>query len=218
MEFIKYNFGPELLKTNVDLNLCSELLNAGKNQMSIDSKLDSITFNSSYYYNSETLLSFKDRIIVYIEKYINEVSKIRNLKPYDFKYHLEDLWINFQKSKDFNAPHTHSSDISFVIYVDMPEKIQMEHSVKRGFKNGSISFLYGQNLKKSNINSSEFNSIVNSYISPITQISHLPSTGEMFIFPSYLMHYVAPFFSIDVDRVSVAGNINLINNNKKTLL
>ena len=99
----------------------------------------------------------------------------------------------------------------------MPDDIKKEKSVDRGFPNGSITFNYGQNLKKFNRNDLEFTEILNSYISPITQITHLPVTGEMFIFPSYLMHFVAPFFSKNIERISVAGNVTLISNKNNLL-
>jgi len=218
MEFTKYNFGPELMSVNIDLELCDELLTIGKNELLINEKIKSISFDSSFKYTSQNVSYFKDKIFVYIENYIKEIGTYRNLPSYSFKYHLEDLWINFQKTKDFNAPHQHASDISFVIYIDIPEKIKLENSINRGFKNGSISFMYGQNLKKYDPNNFTFTNAVNSFISPITQISHLPSNGEMFIFPSYLSHYVSPFFTNDVERISVAGNINLVDGNKKTIL
>lgn len=99
----------------------------------------------------------------------------------------------------------------------MPDEIKNEKTIKRGFQNGSISFLYGQNVKKFDSNAQEFSNTVNSYMSPITQINHSPITGEMFIFPAYLMHYVSPFFTKDVERISVAGNVSLIDNKKSII-
>ena len=217
MEFTKYNFGPELMRTNVDLDLCKELISIGKSEILIDNKLDSITFDSSYKYSSENLNYFKNRISAYIKNYIKEVEKVRNLNPFDFKINIEDLWINFQKSRDFNSPHFHAYDLSFVIYADMPDEIKTEKNINRGFENGSITFLYGQNIKKFDSSAQEFSNTLNSYISPITQINHTPSIGEMFIFPAYLMHYVSPFFTKDIERISVAGNVSLIDNKKSII-
>ena len=217
MEFTKYNFGPELMRTNVDLDLCKELISIGKSEILIDNKLDSITFDSSYKYSFENVNYFKNRISVYIKNYIKEIQKVRNLNPFDFGINIEDLWINFQKSRDFNSPHFHAYDLSFVIYVDMPDEIKTEKNINRGFENGSITFLYGQNVKKFDSSAQEFSNTLNSYISPITQINHTPSTGEMFIFPAYLMHYVSPFFTKDIERISVAGNVSLIDNKKSII-
>ena len=40
----------------------------------------------------------------------------------------------------------------------------------------------------------------------ITYQSIHPKEGDMFIFPAWLKHYVAPFYS-DVTRISVSGNV-----------
>ena len=45
-------------------------------------------------------------------------------------------------------------------------------------------------------------------LSPINHFVHQPKTGEMFIFPSTLRHYVLPFYS-DVVRKSISGNYRL---------
>ena len=37
--------------------------------------------------------------------------------------------------------------------------------------------------------------------------SHFPEVGDLFIFPAWLKHYVAPF-KADVERISVSGNIS----------
>ena len=42
-------------------------------------------------------------------------------------------------------------------------------------------------------------------------ISIPPRTGEMYIFPALLQHWVCPFKS-DVTRISVSGNVAQINN------
>lgn len=217
MEFTNYSFGPLLMKTCVDLDLCKELINTGKNQSNMGEYLSSVTFENSINYTPENILFFKNKIVKYINEYVKELSKYRKLEEYNFIYNLEELWINFQKHRDFNAPHFHAFDISFVIYVDIPEEIKNEKNVLRGFPNGSITFTYGQNLKRSDRKSS-FNEVLNSYISPITQVTHLPSTGEMFIFPSYLNHYVAPFFTENIERISVAGNVSLLDGKNRSFI
>ena len=54
---------------------------------------------------------------------------------------------------------------------------------------GSLSFVYGEGSRQA-----------------ITYQSILPNENDMFIFPAWVKHYVAPFYS-DVTRVSVSGNI-----------
>jgi hypothetical protein len=73
MEFKKYNFGPELMSVNVDMQLCEELLLVGKNEQLINEKIKSISFNSSFKYSSENVSYFKDRIFVFIENIILKI-------------------------------------------------------------------------------------------------------------------------------------------------
>lgn len=217
MQFIKHPFGPELYKTSISSEFYKKLLETNKNEIKLNGKIKSTSIES-YQYSYEDIQLYKEEIFYYIDGYIKEVQKIRNLKPYNFKYNLDELWINYQKTKDNIQPHFHAYDISFVIYLNIPDEIKKEKSPFRGTPNGSITFSYGQNIKKFNKNELEFFEILNSYTAPITQYTELPSMGDMFIFPSYLMHYVSPFLSENVERISISGNISLINNNQKNII
>jgi len=55
---------------------------------------------------------------------------------------------------------------------------------------GGIQFLYGEGNRRA-----------------ITYMSEVPQTGDMFIFPAWLKHWVSPFRS-DVTRISVSGNVH----------
>jgi len=107
---------------------------------------------------------------------------------------VSDLWCNFQKANEFNPPHDHTGTLSFVIYLKAPEIMRTEceahQKVKTGAGPGCISFFLADSDSK--------NSII--------QHSFLPMTGDCFIFPAWLKHWVYPFKS-DCTRVSVSGNV-----------
>jgi hypothetical protein len=107
---------------------------------------------------------------------------------------VTDLWCNFQKANEFNPPHDHSGTLSFVIYLKVPELMQKEcaehQKVKTSAGPGCISFFLADSDKKNSI----------------TQNSFLPVTGDCFIFPAWLKHWVYPFKS-DCTRISVSGNV-----------
>ena len=109
----------------------------------------------------------------------------------DPKYHLEKLWCNFQKKNEFNPPHSHSGELSFVIYLKVPEELKEENKKYNGLSAGpgGITFLYGQ---------------AEDYT--ISNHSFFPSEGDMYIFTAYLKHCVYPYES-DCVRVSVSGNV-----------
>ena len=106
---------------------------------------------------------------------------------------LNSLWVNYQKKHEWDPPHTHDSDISFVIWLDIPEEIHKEHKEHEWKANhqgpGVIVFQYGHQ---------EYFNVHNTWI--------MPNSGDVAIFPSHLQHYVHSFQS-DVTRISMSGNI-----------
>tara|TARA_R100000664_G_scaffold1610_4_gene4128 strand:+ start:3391 stop:4077 length:687 start_codon:yes stop_codon:yes gene_type:complete len=119
------------------------------------------------------------------QKWKNEKYKI---KPH---YVLTSLWVNFMKKHEYNPPHDHADQLSFVIFLDVPSEIKEEAKTFKGQSGGpgSLSFVYGEGNRQA-----------------ITYQSIIPQNRDMFIFPSWLKHYVAPFYS-DVTRISVSGNV-----------
>ena len=119
------------------------------------------------------------------QKWKNETYKV---KP---EYILNSLWINYMKKNEYNPPHDHSDYLSFVIFLKVPEEITKEQDafVGNSAGPGSLSFLYGEGNRQS-----------------ITYQSVKPKERDIFIFPAWIKHYVAPFYS-DVTRITVSGNI-----------
>jgi len=113
--------------------------------------------------------------------------------PYERKpeYMLTALWVNYMKQHEFNPPHDHSDQLSFVIFLKMPEEISKEQKEYKGKSGGpgSLAFLYGEGNRQA-----------------ITYQSIHPKENDMFIFPAWMKHYVSPFYS-DVTRISVSGNV-----------
>jgi len=106
-------------------------------------------------------------------------------------YNLESLWANFQGPGDFNPPHSHGGALSWVIYLQIPDELTEENKKYKGTSAGpgGITFSYGDGPRE-----------------VITYQTFLPQTGDMYIFPAWLQHWVYPFKS-DVERISVSGNV-----------
>ena len=81
--------------------------------------------------------------------------------------------------------------MSWVIYLDIPEVLKFENSKYKGRSAGpgGITFIYGDGPRES-----------------VTHHSFVPKSGDMYIFPAWLKHWVYPFKS-DCTRISVSGNI-----------
>ena len=144
-------------------------------------------------YAYENRADYVNEISQFLTVYDEAYQKFKNEK-YQVKpeYLLNSLWVNYMKKNEYNPPHDHSDYLSFVIFLKVPEEItkEQEDFVGNSAGPGSLSFLYGDGNRQS-----------------ITYQSVKPKDRDIFIFPAWIKHYVAPFYS-DVTRISVSGNIS----------
>ena len=196
---MKYTFpywGPFVMETKVDQEFVDILLEKGKEsrEKNLDhrSKLAGMIDNEYYYEDFGDW--FVPKFTPYIHAYIEglQTSWEVDIKPIK-ECITTSLWLNYQKAKEYNPPHHHEGDLSFVIYLQVPDEIKKENEKMQGVHNnegpGMIVFDYGIDMPLS----------IGSY-------STLPRVGDLFIFPAWLTHYVHAFKS-DVERISVSGNI-----------
>ena len=108
------------------------------------------------------------------------------------KFELIALWINYMKENEYNPPHTHNGQVTWVIFLETPDlDKERDAYVGRSVGPGALTFHYGEaTFPKWNIN----------------QITYNPMPGEMWIFPTLLEHSVIPFKTPGT-RVSVSGNL-----------
>jgi len=213
MEF--YRFGPLLGKTIINEELRLELLETGIIQIINARNNLAGHIENEKDYSIELRKKFEPKIMGYIDDYIEIASNEKNLIKLKYKSILNSLWINRQIESEHNPPHYHrNGQISFVIYLDFPKEIQIEKPLYKDLYPGSIQFFYGLNTDiDTDYNSNTF---IKKILSPKDSITHIPVTGEMFIFPSYLMHYVSPFYTKGIERISVSGNISIVDIKTKT--
>ena len=195
---LKYHFfywGPYLFKTFFDLKQCKELLNKGKKlKKEANAKLAGVIKKELEFTKDDQLWFAKkanNHFLAYLESSNNWYGrKIAN------KLNLENLWINFMKKGEFNPPHSHTGDLSFVIFLQVDDDLKKENKEYVGTSGGpgSISFHYGFSVEDSK---KELNISTNRFF---------PQTGDMFIFPATLPHWVYPFQS-NSTRISVSGNL-----------
>lgn len=210
-------FGPPVFVTTITEEFRSELLLEGKKQKEDARNTLAGFIEDEKKYSSFLINKFSVNILEKIKEYIEYIRIDRGIEYKNYKTILNSLWINTQKSGEHNPPHRHSNgQVSFVIYLNFPEEIRNEQAFSsRTYQPGTISFLYGNNTQ---LDLNEENHFINKLLSPIDLNEHNPKNGEMIIFPSYLMHYVSPFYSDGVERISVSGNINIVQSNIKTII
>jgi hypothetical protein len=145
----------------------------------------------------------KKYIDVFLFERINPVQLARMEKFIDHRslsFEFTGMWLNKQRRLEYNSPHTHSGDISFVYYPYIPEEIAHEEPFGTGVGKGQIVF----QADAPHVRHADWD--IKDWLACRTAYTVQPKTGDMFIFPSWLQHWVE-CFQTDTIRYSVSGNI-----------
>ena len=188
-----FNWGPCVIKLKIKDEFKKLLLDEAKNNtLDYRNKLAGILDHETGY-NDKSKAKILPMLSSYLGVYDQAYQRYVN-KPYEKmpEYVLSALWINHQKPNEFNPLHDHAGALSFVIYLDIPEALKKEHAEYKGKScgPGGIQFIYGNGPRDA-----------------ITYMSFMPEEGDMYIFPAWLKHWVAPYKS-DCTRISVSGNFH----------
>jgi hypothetical protein len=109
---------------------------------------------------------------------------------------LMKSWVNFQKKYEYNPAHVHDGILSFVLYIDIPYKIEDERKLGPGS---------GSNSPDSGCFHFHYNSSMG-FLMRKTIDTDITMNNTLIMFPAALTHSVSPFFSSDEYRISVSGN------------
>ena len=188
-----FNWGPCVVKVKITDELKKLLLTeARKNKLDFTDKLAGI-LDKETGYSDESKTLIVPEISKYLGVYDQMFEKFIN-KPYQKRPHyvMTALWINYQKKNVFNPPHDHDGKLSFVIYLQIPDELKKENANYKGKScgPGGIQFVYGDGPRDC-----------------VTYQSFMPEENDMYIFPAWLKHWVAPYKS-DCIRISVSGNVH----------
>ena len=188
-----FNWGPCVIRMKIS-NTFKELLisESKKNKMDFRDKLAGIMDHETGYGEESKkiiLPQLSQCLGVYNQAYERYVMKPFDKQP---EYVLASLWINHQKRNEFNPPHDHDGKLSFVTYLSIPEKLKKENKEYTGKScgPGGIQFIYGNGPRDC-----------------VTYMSFFPEENDIFIFPAWLKHWVAPYKS-NCTRISVSGNVH----------
>ena len=188
-----FNWGPCVVKMKITDSFKELLLSeAKKNKLDYTDKLAGI-LDKETGYSEESKAKVVPYMAQYLGVYDQMFEKFVN-KKYEKKpeYVLSALWINYQKANEFNTPHDHDGKLSFVTYLQIPEELKKENKEYKGKScgPGGIQFIYGNGPRDC-----------------ISYMSFFPEENDMYIFPAWLKHWVAPYKS-DCTRISVSGNVH----------
>ena len=120
------------------------------------------------------------------------------------KLGIDAIWANVQRSGEVNPPHAHTGMFSFVIFTK--NELTFEKTIDNKFeKNVEYNTGYVQHASGHLVLSygeEHFFSWDKYFI--------WPEVGDIIMFPSWLRHFVYPHYEENKTRVSVAGNISVI--------
>ena len=200
VDYQHLNWGPYVMKTKMPDYIIKKLKTEGKKtKESYNHKLAG-HLDNQFLYPKNIQEWFYSEIQPIIVAYRNGHCKYHGIKDLNVDFRADDLWVNYMKAGDFNPIHTHGGDYSFVIFLDVPKKLEEEALKYEGTsaKPGTLMFEYTQQARPQWATTGHV----------IT-----PKTGDMFIFPALLQHWVCPYKS-KVTRISVSGNLRIINKDR----
>jgi uncharacterized protein (TIGR02466 family) len=187
-------FGPSIGKTKISKRFLNKL------NQEFDKKSDLKKTD----YSSELASQIKNEIKIsnnFIKKFLLKElrknikiflakEKVKNIK----EIRVLNLWVVRQFKGEYNPIHYHEGDLSGVGYLTLPKNMTKNILIKNKkiITNGTIDFINGQ---KAFLSNSIYNLV--------------PKTGDLIIFPNYLMHTAYPF-NINGERRSFSFNVKII--------
>tara|TARA_A100001391_G_scaffold38608_3_gene21387 strand:+ start:16299 stop:16880 length:582 start_codon:yes stop_codon:yes gene_type:complete len=126
--------------------------------------------------------------------YVKEVKIIKHLK-----LKQQDFWVNHMYKHEFNPAHSHSGLFSFILFIQIPYLIQDEMNNPKSKNSNSplsgfLQFLHLEQRSRGGIGEHNV---------PVDKTYE----GKGFIFPAFLKHVVYPFYTTDLPRITMSGNI-----------
>lgn len=195
MEIKHLYWGPCITRFQLEDSFCKELLQKGKKTRT-DHRSELVGFiEKEFKYTEFDKSWFVNNFKQYMLKHMEFLRKWHS-KPFQVNLRLNNLWINFMNSGESNPLHVHTGDLTFVIYLQIPEELKEENKQYKGTDDGgpgSIKFI--NDLKNEKL--------------CISRHSIFPKENECFIFPASLNHMVSSF-KTKAERISVSGNFYFI--------
>ena len=195
--FSYMNWGPFVYSTKFPDYITKKLLKEGKKARDSYNHALAGHLDHQYLYSKKVQEWFYKEIEPVVTSYRHQHCKFHGIEDLNVSFRAHDLWVNFMEPGDFNPVHTHSGDYSFVYFLDVPNKLIKERNAFKGTSGGPGCLLFEYGLHQRPKWST-------------TGAVIKPETGDFYMFPALLQHWVAPFKS-NCTRISVSGNLSIAN-------
>ena len=202
----------------IDTRLTEEEMNFLRDAISEENKEDVSKKLAGNISKSEEI---KDKDNWFYETTLKPLTERMFYRDWDvyYKYHVEkeeplpkfetsSLWVNYQRQYEFNPVHDHGGFYSFVIFVKIPTHWKEQHALSISANSNSphaSDFVFVRSEK-------------NSEMCFTTEFQLSPEdNGRMLFFPAWLKHQVYPFYECEEERITISGNIDLYDPNKRKI-
>ena len=159
--------------------------------------------------------TIQENIIMHCNRFFNHVRQapLADMPGYEqLSMQIQSIWSNIQEAREYNPPHAHTGDFSFVIYT----RNDLEHMSLEQIQDNEYDRTHSNNNDQGEMQNQPLAGLIElQYGEPSwfnwTQFRHVPSRGDIIIFPNWLRHTVYAHYEANHVRVSVAGNVNILN-------
>ena len=183
-------FSPAIGKYKISQNIIDTLNNHINEILKDEEKIEELYHGKNLAgeikYEIELSKDFIDqKLLEVLKNYVyNYVKSTLNKEIKSFE--IKSSWAVCQFESDYNPVHWHDGNISGVMYTKIPD--DFGGSYKENNRNGNIAFIHGS-----------------TQLTASSVFTVKPELGDLYIFPSNMMHTVYPFFS-DEERRSISFN------------
>ena len=129
IDYTNMMWGPYVCKMKVDEHIVKRLLDDGEKLKENKRKNNhnralAGNLENQFKYDKETAEWYWSEMIPYLECYRHGHCEYHKIVYHHVKFHTDSLWVNFMKAGEFNPPHIHTSDLSFVLFLQVPEELE----------------------------------------------------------------------------------------------
>jgi len=206
------NFGPFIMGLRMPDHVTTGLLERARLLNAPANKDLAGHIKSEHHYTIEDRKWFLDNVGSFFGHYrrghddyhglTRQLQTEHGVSQFDIQYHLHDLWVNFMREGEFNPPHNHSGDLSFVTFLKLPPwEDEIKNHIANSPEPGSLVF---QNELEEAPRHLKWKTI---------HVKVKPVVGVLWIFPAMLSHVVYPY-KTPGERISVSGNMIYTNRDK----
>ena len=191
-------FGPRVMKSSVPQNIIDIINNKANAILDDDKRSKDLDYSANLAGNvkKEGALSLGE--VKSLETIVNKLVTEYIMKTVGNQFNPENTnmtytsWVVSQYAGDFNPVHIHDSQLSGVLFLKLPPDYEEEYRREDHYPSvGCLEFV---------------GSVPNTFSKHSWMCK--PTIGDLYLFPSWLLHQVYPFRS-DGERRSMAFNIHL---------